>query len=404
MTFSSVENYFMKKRLFIAVILLIGCAVSAQRVIDVSKKGEGKIAINLSGYRAGGDAASRTFLSVLKADLNRSGYFSVTSGSAAVNVAGQITVGGQLKADVQVYQPANRQKLLSKAYSAPGNAVRGLAHKVADEIVYAVTGKKGMASGKIAVVGTRSGRKELYLCDMDGGNIRQITKDRSIVVGPGWTPDGKNLVYTSYKRGYPNVYMTGQGKPLASYGGLNASGAISPNGKEMAVILSKDGNPELYLKNLRTGLLTKLTQTRKGNEASPCWSPDGRHIAYVSDTTGRPQIYIISRNGGRPQRLTTSGTENVDPDWGENGYITFSSRIGGRYRIAIANPTEKSMRVLDTDGADYEDPSWAPDGRHIVCSRTSSYRSSIYLLDTLKDSPVALISGSGDWYSPACSP
>ena len=394
----------MKKRLFIAGLLLVGCTASAQRFIDVSKKGEGKITINLSGYRAGGDAASRTFLSVLKADLNRSGYFSVTSGSAAVNVAGQITAGGQLKADVQVYQAANRQKLLSKSYSSPGNAARGLAHKVADEIVFAVTGNKGMASGKIAVVGTRSGRKELYLCDMDGGNMRQITKDRSIVVGPGWTADGKNLVYTSYKRGYPNVYMTGQAKPLASYGGLNASGAISPDGKEMAVILSKDGNPELYLKNLRTGALTKLTQTRQGNEASPCWSPDGRHIAYVSDTTGRPQIYIISRNGGQPQRLTTSGTENVDPDWGENGYITFCSRIGGRYQIAIANPTAKSIRVLETDGADYEDPSWASDGRHIVCSRTSNYRSSIYLLDTLKDSPVALISGSGDWFSPACSP
>ena len=390
-------------------IFLMGCAALlsisavAQRV-EVRKAGDGKISINLASYRTGGDTASRTFLSVLKADLNRSGYFSVTSTGAELNVAGSCVSGGQLKADCQVYKVSSRQQLLGKSYKAGSSDARGLAHRVADEIVYAVTGKKGMAAGKIAMVSNRTGRKELYVCDMDGKNVRQITKDRSIVVGPGWTPDAKNIVYTSYKRGYPNVYMTGRGKPLSSHGGLNASGAVSPDGRSLALILSRDGNPELYVKSLRTGLLKRLTRTRRGNEASPCWSPDGNHIAYVSDTSGSPQVYIISRNGGRAQRLTSTGSENVAPDWGKNGYIAFSSRIGGRYRIAMANPAAKSLRVLETDWADYEDPSWTPDGRHLVCSRTASYRSSIYLLDTLEDSPVALLSGSVDWFSPACSP
>jgi len=383
---------------------LVSMSVLAQRV-EVRKSGDGKISINLAAYRIGGDTASRTFLSVLKADLNRSGYFTVTSTGAELNVAGSFTSGGsQLKADCQVYKVASQQRLLGKSYKAGSADARGLAHKVADEIVFAVTGKKGMASGKIALVSNRTGRKELYVCDMDGKNVRQITKDRSIVVGPGWTPDAKNIVYTSYKRGYPNVYLTGRSKPLSSHGGLNASGAISPDGKSMALILSRDGNPELYIKSLRTGFLKRMTKTRRGNEASPCWSPDGNHIAYVSDTSGSPQIYIISRKGGRANRLTSTGSENVAPDWGRNGYIAFSSRVGGRYRIAMANPAAKTLRVLETDWADYEDPSWAPDGRHIVCSRTANYRSSIYLLDTLKDSPVALLSGSVDWFSPACSP
>ncbi len=385
-------------------VALVSVAASAQRAI-VEKSGSGKIAINLASYRTGGDTASRTFLSVLKADLNRSGYFTVTSSGGALNVAGScVSGGGNMKAECQVYRVATRQRVLGKSYKTTTADARGLAHRVADEILFAATGKKGMASGKIAVV-VRKGRvKELAVYDMDGKNPQQITKDRSIVVGPGWSPDGKNIVYTSYKRGYPNVFLTGRGKPLSSHGGLNASGAISPDGKNMAVILSKDGNPELYIKSLRTGWTKRLTRTRRGNEASPCWSPDGNHIAYVSDTSGSPQIYIISRDGKDRKRLTSTGSENVAPDWGRNGYIVFSSRIGGRYRIAMANPVAKSLRVLKTDWADYEDPSWAPDGRHIVCSRTASYRSSIYLLDTLKDSPVALLTGSVDWYSPACSP
>ncbi|MDF7807773.1 hypothetical protein P4E94_10025 [Pontiellaceae bacterium B12219] len=393
----------MIRRLFIGFSMLLAASSFAQRAV-VEREGSGKISINLAGYRTGSDTASRNFLSVLKSDLIRSGYFTVTSSTASINVVGQVRAGSQMKADVQVYNVATRARLLGKSYDGPSTASSALAHRVADEIVYAVTGKPGMASAKIAVVGTRSGRKELYICDMDGKNMRQITNDRSIVVGPRWTPDGKNLVYTSYKRGYPNVFITSSGKPLASYGGLNASGAISPDGKSMAVILSKDGNPELYVKNLRTGSLKRLSRTQRGNEASPCWSPDGNHIVYVSDASGRPHVYIISANGGTPKRISSSGTENVAPDWGKNGYITWSSRIGGKYRVVVANPLNRTMRTLETDWADYEDPHWAPDGRHIICARTSNHQSAIYLLDTLKDSPVALISGSGDWYSPAVSP
>ncbi len=379
--------------------------ISYARTIDIVKSGEGKISINLGSYRTGSDAASKTFLSVLKADLNRSGYFAVTSSGGALSVVGTCaTSGSQMQAQCQVFETATRQRKLGRAYNGKVGDPRSLAHKVADEIVYAITGKPGMASARIALVSNRTGRKELYMCDIDGHNMRQITRDRSIVVGPRWSPDGQSLIYTSFKLGYPNVYITGRGHPVSSHGGLNASGAISPDGKNMALILSRDGNPELYIKSLRTGRLTRLTGTRYGNEASPCWSPDGSLIAFVSDTTGKPQIYVISSKGGRAQRITTTGSENVAPDWGKNGWIVCSSRVGGRYQVALVNPTNRSTRLLETDWADYEDPCWAPDGRHIVCSRTSGYRSAIYLLDTLKDSPVALISGSGDWYSPACSP
>jgi TolB protein len=198
--------------------------------------------------------------------------------------------------------------------------------------------------------------------------------------------------------------MTGRIRPIASYGGLNANASISPDGRTMALILSKDGNPELYTKDLKTGKLRRLTRTQRGNEASPTWSPDGRQIAYVSDTGGTPQIYVIPATGGTPRRLIRMGSESVAPDWGRNGLIVFSSRIGGSYRIVIADPRAKTARKLDLDWADYEDPSWAPDGRHIVCSRTSNHRSSIYLLDTLEDPPVALIQSSTDWFSPSCSP
>ncbi len=392
-------------RLLIVLAICTFSSVAGAREIVIERQAGGKYSISVGGFRTGGDSVSSTFLSVLKADLNRSGYFNVTSGRGALNLSGTCTAGGgKVRAECQLFNSSTRQRLLGHSYQVGAGDVRKMAHKVADEIVYAVTGKPGMASARIALVSNRTGRKELYMCDIDGYNMRQLTNDRSIVVGPNWTPDGQNLVYTSFKQGYPNVYITSRGQPISSHGGLNASGSISPDGRSMALILSKDGNPELYVKSMRTGRLTRLTNTRRGNEASPCWSPDGNYIAFVSDVTGRPQIYVIPKSGGQARRLTTTGSENVAPDWGKSGWITYCSRVGGRYQIAVVNPADRSMRLLETDWADYEDPSWAPDGRHIICSRTSGYRSAIYLLDTLKDSPVALISGSGDWYSPACSP
>ncbi|MBN2685748.1 MAG: PD40 domain-containing protein [Pontiellaceae bacterium] len=397
----------MKKLLFGLVCFCAAWSAYSQGVITVIGEGDGKVGLNLSAFKAGSDAASKTFISVLKADLNRSGYFTLVESGGQFALSGaSMGSDGRIQVDCVVYKLSDRSKLMSTRYGpVSSEEVRKLAHKVADDMVLKITGKPGMASARIAMVGTRSGRKELYIADVDGYGIRQLTNDRSIVVGPSWVPNGNGVVYTSYKLGYPNVFATGTSAPIAHYGGLNTGGAVSPDGKSMALILSKDGNPELYVKNLKSGELKRLTATRTGNEASPCWSPDGKSIAFVSDTSGSPKIYVIPTAGGEAFRLPTLGTECVAPDWGKNGLITFCARTGGSYQIAVVDPLKKTApRQVSSGSGDWEDPSWAPDGRHIICSYTSSRRSSIYLLDTLKDSPVALISGSGDWYSPTCTP
>ncbi|HBO87424.1 MAG TPA: hypothetical protein DD620_01565, partial [Verrucomicrobia bacterium] len=309
----------------------------------------------------------------------------------------------KLRAEIQVIEVADKKRVLSRAFSGAPVATRALAHRVSDALVLAVSGKSGMASARLAIVGNQSGYKELYVCDADGANLRQVTQDRSIVVAPAWMPDGKNILYTSYKQGYPNIYRTGQREAVSKFGGLNASAAVSPDGRKMAVILSKDGNPELYIRDVRTGSLQRVSSTRRANEASPCWSPDGSQIAYVSDSAGRPHIYVLALKGGSPKRLSRTGSENVAPDWGVNGQLTYCSRQAGRYRIVVADPRTGVSRVLPLDGADYEDPSWMPDGRHVVVSRSVNYRSSIYLLDTQEERSISLKEGAGDWFSPACS-
>lgn len=389
--------------LFLTVLL---SAASLQAQVRVVKSTDRKIQVDLSGLQRMGDPVSQTFFQTLERDLQRSGWLEPVRSGGEIRVNGRVSSSGNsLKAGGQAFRLSDNAVLLSKTYSGQP---RVAAHQMADDLVKAVTGQKGFASMRLVLVGNRSGKKELYLCDSDGGGIRQMTGEKRTVVGPGWGPDGKSIVYTSYMRNFPDVCRIDLSRNkrdlLAGYGGLNTGAAVSPNGKEMALILSKDGNPELYIQNLRTRGLIRLTASPRAVEASPSWSPDGESLVYVSDTSGSPQLYVISRTGGKPRRISSRGTENVAPDWGPNGLIACASKSGGRYSIAIIQPYNGQTVYLETDGADYEDPSWTPNGRHLVAARSSGRQSALYLLDTVSDRPVALLEGGGSWYAPDCSP
>jgi len=170
------------------------------------------------------------------------------------------------------------------------------------------------------------------------------------------------------------------------------------------LILSRDGKPELYVRDVRSGRLTRLTNTPASGKSSPSWSPDGSQIVFASGHAGNPHLYVISRNGGNPRRITTGGAENLSPHWGKNGWIAFTRRMGRVYQTAILNPANGDMRMISPDDANYEEPSWAPNGRHIAVTRTEGGQSAIYLLDTGGGAPLPLLRDRGQWHMPAWSP
>jgi TolB protein len=401
----------MKKWSWIFAVLGLGWGISSARAQVVVTKGAGqKAGLDMTAFRASPAPGAALFHKTLQDDLARSGWFAITApGRGEIVLQGECTEsGGSINAAVRVIHATTQQSYLGKNYPASVNEARRLAHRAADDIIQAVMGRRGMASGRLVLVGNRTKVKELYLCDADGAGLIQLTRDRTISLAPRWSPDGRTIVYTSYLKRFPDVYSidvaSGSRRIVANFPGLNTGGAIAPGGREMVLVLSRPGNPELYVKNLSGGQLARLTTSPQAAEASPCWSPDGNRIVYVSDQAGTPQLYVVSRSGGRPQRLTSRGLENVAPDWGANGWIVFASKVGGRYQICILNPDTQEIRQLTADGADYEDPSWAPDGRHIACARTAGYRSAIYLVDTMGDPPIPLLDTSGDWFSPSWAP
>ena len=100
------------------------------------------------------------------------------------------------------------------------------------------------------------------------------------------------------------------------------------------------------------------------------------------------------------RRITFRGSENLNPSWAKDGRIAYATRRRGPYQIAVWDARNGESSETVSDGASHEDPSWAPDSRHIVCSQRDGNNASIYILDTLGDTPIRLFPLSGEWVSP----
>ncbi|MCX6357221.1 MAG: Tol-Pal system beta propeller repeat protein TolB [Candidatus Aureabacteria bacterium] len=424
--------------LYVAAALLLSANASLAEVrITVSKKFARKTVIAIPSFEqkgAAGGTLSKSLAEQLKSDLDSSGYFETVKKQQFVDEtdrddrrAGRINLkewatlraemlvkancemrGTSLAMACRLYSMTNGKSLFAQGYTGDAASAVTMVHRMANDIIKAVTGEVGLAGSVIAFASDMSGRKQIYTMELGGTSYRQVTSGKDISLFPAWTPDARSLLFTSYIRGFPEIFMldlaTRNARPLASFPGLNAFADVSPDGREILLTLSKAGNPELYRMSLASGTLTRLTRTT-AVEASPCWSPDGSKIAFVSDTNGSPQIYTMDSWGKTaPQRVTRRGSYNTKPAWSPDGdLISYCAREGGSFEIRLVNLKTGVESALPKSGSD-EEPSWAPDGRHIVYSVERGRKRDLYIMDVYEQAPTQITHGKGNFSSPAWSP
>jgi TolB protein len=367
------------------------CAISsfAQDVPTITVSKGDRINLSITPL-AGSDGAAAT--KTLQSDLTLSGYFSLGAANASYTARG-IANGGALEGQVVDHGGGT---VLSKSYSG---SARENAHHFADDIIETLTGNKGMAGSKIAFIATRSGKKEVYVADYDGSNVRQLTHDNVISVHPSLSPDGRRIAYTGYQSGYADVYVidlaSGARNRIAKFPGTNSGASFSPDGNRIALTVSKDGNPELYTVSASGGGARRLTRTR-GVESGPTWSPSGDEIIYSSDDRGSPQLYRISASGGEGQMLATGHGYCTEPSWSPDGKkVAFNVRSGGEFQVAVMDVAGGGARVV-TSG---ENPAWGPDSRHLICAQDGG----IFLLDTVTSRKTKVLDGLGKITEPSWS-
>jgi len=413
-------------------------ALAAEVWLDVSKAADRKIVLALPPLAAHEGPEELTLRQTLENDLIVTGYFRLLplAGSPLaqaekergatqpdhaawaafgaelllrVDVARQ---GGRLVLHATLFDIGARAQLLSRDESgAPAEATR-LAHRLSDAVVRALTGGPGLALTRIvATWSNRTKPKRVVIMDYDGRNQRPLSADGVLALYPTWFPDGTRVAYVIFRRGaakLPEIVSqnvtTGQIRSLASFPGMNASPAISPDGRQMLLVLSRDGNPEIYRMAVDGSELKRLTFTQ-ATEASPAWSPDGAQIALVSDQGGGPQIHLLGANGGRMRRVSFMGNYATSPDWSPLGdRIIFTALIANTFQLVLLDPATGDQQQLTDDAEHKENPAFAPNGRHVVYSqgRGSTYR--LVAIDTLTGERFRVTHEKGSFTSPAWSP
>jgi len=398
------------KRLLIPLLclfLLVPITGAAQRVyLDISSPDARKILFAVPWFQNSGLASSqqaygRNLAVTLAQALEFHGIIDIASTEAqegtteadwkrlGVDYAtvGRYTISGdQITLEIRLFDGATGDMLLGKSYNGPAGQTDVMLFKFTDAVIKELTGTAGIAGTQIAFVSQPPNKreKEVFITDILGGSLRQVTRHQSLIVSPRFSPDGNFLTYTSYHSGNQNLYITDlrQDKTtrvLSRRPGMNLAPAWSPDGNSMIVTLSHNGNPDLYLINRRGEILKQITRNA-GINVSPVFSPDGRHIVFVSDRSKKPQLYLMELATGNTQRITYEGTENAEPSWSPTeDLVTYSSLRGGIYQICTVNPfQDKSETQITTDQTHHESPAWSPDGNQIIFAKRDGASHKIY--------------------------
>lgn len=328
--------------------------------------------------------------------------------------------GPQVEAEVRLYDVVKGIQISGKRYpfkSRIDEAARELANFAANELMTVLTGEEGIFRTRfLASCGGK--KKEIFIMDFDGENARQITRDGNFALSPSWAPDGKRIVFTSYKPAVkggfnnPNLYTfnteTNKRDLVTAAKGINSGAVFHPFKNQIAYTYSNNGKPEIFMLDLEAKTRVPLTQTMFFS-VEPAWSPDGNRLAYSSSKTGRPHIYVANADGSAAKQLTFAGVYNSSPRWSPKGdKIVFSGQenMKNNFNVFMIDPSGTNLVRL-TDGAQSsENPAFSPDGRHIAFSSNISGTYQIYVmaLHSGRISRPLTPKSLGDCKQPAWSP
>ncbi len=204
----------------------------------------------------------------------------------------QKTGDGDPRRDAAASTCARGQSAFARQYDGTAANPRLFAHTISDEIHKSQRALNGVARSKLTFDSDRDGErmsgtvqnrsiKEIYISDYDGENQRRVTVGKTLNIAPRWSPDGRSIAYTSYRRGGANIFIS----------------------------------------NIFQGTLDEVTKGDKvGENWLPAWSPDGTRIAFSSTRDGNPEIYVVNRDGSNVRRITNHPSIDITPTWSPTGH------------------------------------------------------------------------------------
>ncbi|HSY30276.1 MAG TPA: Tol-Pal system beta propeller repeat protein TolB [Burkholderiaceae bacterium] len=380
--------------------LAVGMQAQAQQLqINTAGVAATQIPIAIAAF-ADENLAPQQVSAIIKADLDRSGYFKIIdtgnsmSETSSINYsdwkargAFDLVVGsvqqladGRYDVRYRLLDIGKQTQLSGFALTDIADHTRLTAHKIADDIYQKLTGVPGDFSTRLSYVTKSGGEYKLQVADSDGNNVHDALRSNAPIISPSWSPDGTKVAYVSFENRKPVVYVqdliTKERTVVANYKGSNSAPAWSPDSSKLAVALTLSGSTQIYSVNANGGSLQRLSNSG-GIDTEPRFSPDGQSIYFTSDRSGGPQIYKMSASGGSAQRITFKGDWNTTPRISPDGKtLAFISRRDGQYQLYAVDLTN-SQELRLSDSGDAEAPSFSPNGRYIMYATKSGGRGTL---------------------------
>jgi TolB protein len=325
--------------------------------------------------------------------------------------------GNAITVQVRLFNVRTREAVYSKEFSGTANNPRLYAHTAADDIHQQQRGLRGVARTKLAFSSDRNREKisgpvenrdvkEIYVADYDGEGQRRVTTNRQLNITPHWSPDARAIAYTSYRRGYPDIFIAllyqGLQETPTPGGTQNFLPVWSPDGSRLAFTSNRDGNPEIYVMN-RDGSGVRRITNHAAIDVTPTWSPTGTQIAFTSDRGGSPQIYLVGADGLNLRRLTSESYADR-PTWSPAPFneIAFAARSGPGFDIKVMDLASSQVKQITFGEGTNESPAYSPNGRHLAFTSTRAGRVQVFTIGR-DGRGVRQITRDGNNFTPAWS-
>lgn len=395
-------------RNILILICLIFPSFEVVAQTDIYLRGSGKlfpIALPQLCEKSGSTSAAREIPRVMARDLSLSGYFEVLNPESYIEAPGKCAgpdgfaysdwtvigveglvrgvvtsaADGSVRVQLYLHDVQNQQVVLGKEYSGDETQVPRMAHKFANEVVRFFTGEAGVFGTQISF-SSRIGRfKELFVMDMDGSNVRQLTNDKSLALSAAWDRPGRSLIYTSYRQRVPDLFMidvtSRKARPLTQGPDMELGARFSHDGTRLVASVSQSQDSDIVLLNSQGQIVRRLTPPNGAIDVSPDWSPDDSKLVFCSNRAGGPQIYVMGAGGENPHRISfVRANYCTSPRWSPKGdKIAFVCRADAGFQIFVTDADGGNALQLTSAGSN-EDPDWSPDGRYLVFASTFGQR------------------------------
>ncbi len=157
-----------------------------------------------------------------------------------------------------------------------------------------------------------------------------------------------------------------------------------PDRQEVVLLsIEENGYAHLFMYSPRQLLLTRLTYG-EWDDITPALSPDGTQIAFASNRDGQWDLYVMELDSGLSKRITDTPEYEAAPSWSpDSQWLACERYAGENLEIAVLSLTDaeqEDINVSENPASDYA-PAWSPDGRRIAFVSNRSGDSDIWLAD-----------------------